>query len=138
MFSSRKPLAIALTLVIMLAMLVPAAMAAPEWVHGVNITSPTQANPAYVNPARNSGVVAVRREAGDKGFKAKFDLSIIGTQVDDILVTIRAIDANNHVAVWKYRVCGGHDRSGNSPDLRLPRTTWPPTAGTISRSASRI
>ena len=103
MFSSRKPLAIALTLVIMLAMLVPAAMAAPEWAHGVNITAPTQANPAYVNPLGAPASSPYVEKQGDKGFKAKFDMTIIGTQVDDILVTIRAIDANNHVAVWKYQ-----------------------------------
>ncbi len=81
MFSSRKPLAIALTLVIMLAMLVPATMAAPEWVHGVNITSPTQAAPASVNPAMSNN-----------SFVVKYDLSILPTQVDDIGVTIRVVE----------------------------------------------
>jgi hypothetical protein len=77
--------------VIVLAMLVPVAMAAPEWVHGVNITSPTQAAPAYVNPA-----------GSNNKFDLKYDLTILPTQVDDIGVQIRVIDANNHIAVWTY------------------------------------
>ena len=75
MFSSRRVLSLALTVVIVLAMLVPAAMAAPEWVHGVNITSPTQAAPAYVNP---------RLVPTQATFKVKYDLTILGIQVDDI------------------------------------------------------
>ncbi len=81
MLASRKPLAIALVLVVLFAMLAPAAMAAPAWTHGVDITSPTQAGPAYVNPPA--------------GFKVKYDLTIVGTQVDDIEVRFRAVDGNN-------------------------------------------
>jgi hypothetical protein len=102
MSRSRKPLAIALALVIMLAMLVPVAMAAPEWVHGIDITSPTQAAPAYVNPLGAAPSNPYVEKQGDKGFKAKFDMTIIGTQVDDIGVQIRVVDANNHIAVWTY------------------------------------
>ena len=99
MSSSRKPLAIALTVVIMLAMLVPAAMAAPEWVHGVNITfRPKSLRPMSILWSRASTpYVEVQ---GDKGFTTSS--SILPTQVDDILVTIRVVDANNHVAVWTY------------------------------------
>ena len=56
MFRSQKrasrPLTIAIALVAMLVMLVPAAIAAPEWVHGVTIDSPTTDDPEYVNPGR--------------------------------------------------------------------------------------
>ena len=44
MLTSRKPLAIALVLVVLFALLAPAAMAAPAWTHGVDITYPTQAD----------------------------------------------------------------------------------------------
>jgi hypothetical protein len=89
MFSSRK-VAIALTAVMLLAMLVPAAAAAPEWVHGVDITSPTAAAPVYIDPAN---------PAMDD-FKVKFNLTIVGTQVNDVEFRIRAIDANGWVPVW--------------------------------------
>ena len=70
-------------------------------------------------------------------FKVKYDLTILPTQVDDIGVQIRVIDANNHVAVWTYTT------SWPSPVWRQPRPRppshqWPPTAGTISKSASGI
>jgi len=80
-------------LVIVLAMLVPVAMAAPEWVHGVDITAPTQAAPAYVNPA-----------GPNNSFTVKYDLTIAGIQVDDIDVRIRAIDANNWMVAFQSDV----------------------------------
>jgi hypothetical protein len=83
MFSSRKPLAIALTLVILLAMLVPAAMAAPEWTHGVTLTSPTTAAPAYVNPEK---VDANKKPIATE---IKYSIAIVGLQVDDVTVSIQ-------------------------------------------------
>jgi len=74
----------------MLAMLVPAAMAAPEWTHGVDITSPTKANPAYVGGTNSS-------------FPVKYNLTIAGTQVDDIGVRVRVIDANNWQVAWDFQ-----------------------------------
>lgn len=91
--SRKSVLAVALSVVVLLAMLVPAASAAPEWVHGVDITSPTQAKPAYIDPANPA----------KDGFKVKFDLSIVGTQVDDVDIRIRAIDANNWSVVWDWQ-----------------------------------
>lgn len=100
MFASRKPLAIALMVVMLFAMLVPAAMAAPEWVHGVTITYPTNAGPAYVNPAGAGPVSPYEEKQGDKGFKAKFNLTILGTQVDDIQVEYLATDKNGTEFNW--------------------------------------
>jgi hypothetical protein len=87
MLASRKPLAIALVLVVLFALLAPAATAAPEWTHGVDITAPTQATPAYIKPPA--------------GFNAKFDLTIVGTQVDDVEVRFRLVDPTNHFSVWQ-------------------------------------
>lgn len=92
MLASRKPLAIALVFVVLFAMLAPAATAAPEWTHGVKITAPTTAAPAYVNPGGSNNT-----------FKVKYDLTIVGTQVDDIQVRFRALDPNNAVAVWTFQ-----------------------------------
>lgn len=100
MFASRKPLAIALALVMVLAMLVPVAMAAPQWVHGVKITAPTTAAPAYVNPAKPVADPTKPDVQGDAGFTIKWDLTIAGTQVDDIEVQYRAIDPNGWIVVW--------------------------------------
>jgi len=86
MSSSRKPLAIALTLIIMLAMLVPAAMAAPEWTHGVTITAPTTAAPAYVNP---EVVDRTKTPPVVPPTLVKYDIAIVGTQVDDVTVKIQ-------------------------------------------------
>ena len=78
MFTSRKPLAIALTLVIMLAMLVPTAMAAPELAHPpVAITAPTNGAPVYVNPDQDGNSITVA-----------FTLPVVGTQVDNVRVDI--------------------------------------------------
>ncbi len=93
MFSSRKPLAIALALVMMFAMLAPAAMAAPQWVHGVTITSPTTAAPVYVNPGGTPN-----------SFTVKYDLTIVGTQVDDVQVRFRALDSAHHFVVWTSEI----------------------------------
>ena len=49
------------------------------------------AAPAYINPV-----------GSNNKFDVKYDLTILPTQVDDIGVQIRVIDANNHVAVWTY------------------------------------
>jgi hypothetical protein len=94
MFSSRKPLAIALTVVMLVAILVPAAMAAPEWAHGVNIVSPTKAAPVYIDPFN---------PALDE-FKVKYDLTIVGDQVNDIDVRIRAVDSNGWIVVWEQQL----------------------------------
>lgn len=90
---TRKSLFVALTVIAMLALLVPVATAAPEWVHSIKITAPTTANPAYVDPA-NPGL---------NTFTVKYDLTIVGTQVDDVNLRIRAIDINNSVVVWEWQ-----------------------------------
>jgi hypothetical protein len=79
---------------------VPAAAAAPEWVHGVNITYPTNAGPAYVNPLGAGPETPYVERQGDKGFKAKFDLTILGTQVDDVKVEYLATDKNGNEFLW--------------------------------------
>jgi hypothetical protein len=130
MFSSRKPLAIALTLVIMLAMLVPAAMAAPEWVHGVNITYPTQLTPAYVNPDGAGPRTPYVEVEGDSVFKVNYDLTILGMQVDDIAVRIRVMDANNWQIAdeWNF-ILATDDLQDNAvnkitSDLIVPAPEW--------------
>jgi hypothetical protein len=70
MFSSRKPLAIALTLVIMLAMLVPAAMAAPAWGHGIAIDK-----------------VAPNALGSGNTVKVDYTITFVGTQVYDVYIT---------------------------------------------------
>jgi hypothetical protein len=107
----------ALTLLILLAMLVPAAAAAPEapqapeWVHGVELTYPTEQGvvppsaltAAFVNPNGPAcpGNPYTEKE-GDTCFRARYNLSIVGTQVDDVLVRFRAIDQNGSAVVWEY------------------------------------
>jgi hypothetical protein len=102
----------ALTVVILLAMLVPAAAAAPEappapeWVHGVDITYPLEfdlsnQNSAFVNPNGPACPSSPERE-GDDCFRARFNLTIQGTQVDDVLIRLRAIDQNGSAVVWEY------------------------------------
>ncbi len=101
------PLTMALTVVILLAMLVPAAAAAPaaqeapEWVHGVNITYPTDASSAFVNPFGPACPSSPERE-GDDCFRARWTLSIVGTQVDDVGIRYRAIDMNASAVVWQF------------------------------------
>jgi len=73
MLNSRKALTLALTLVIVLAMLVPVAMAAPEWTHGVAIDKPTTLAPK----ALNSGQTV----------KVDYTLTFVGTQMDDVYIT---------------------------------------------------
>ena len=80
MFNGRKSLMIALSVVMMLAMLVPAAMAAPEVLHGVSIDSPTTGSPAYVN-ADSDGTLYV-----------EFTVTIDQAQVDDVYVAATIIN----------------------------------------------
>jgi len=75
MFNVRKSLVIAITVVMMLAMVVPAAMAAPEWAMAVEITEPTNAEPVYVQ----TGEV----------FTVKADIWLVGLQVNDLDVRFR-------------------------------------------------
>jgi len=77
MFSSRKGLAIVLTVVCLLAMVAPAAMAAPEWVHGVTITAPTTQVWVAVNP-----------EVDGAGITVSYDVDIVGTQVDNVWIRV--------------------------------------------------
>jgi hypothetical protein len=80
MLALRKSLAIVLTLVVMLTMLVPTSMAAPQWAHGVTIGSPTGAKPAYVNP-----------EGSTNSFDIKYNIAIVGTQVDNVNVWFKLL-----------------------------------------------
>ncbi len=81
--STRPLLTLALTVFIMLAMLAPVAVAAPEWVHGVVITSPTADDPAFVQP--------------DSSLEVGYTVAIVGTQVDDVWVRVRLQDKYNSV-----------------------------------------
>jgi len=90
MFGSRKrSLTIALTVVSLLAMLAPAAMAAPQWVHGVAITSPTTADPAYLE--------------GDPGdsFTIAYTVAVVGLQVNEAEATFTLFDQNGDVEQWE-------------------------------------
>jgi len=87
----------------MLAMLVPAAMAAPEWVHGVKITAPTAAAPTYVNPAKPVADPTKPDVQGDAAFTVNYDLTIVGTQVNPIDVRFRVFDANGWTVVWEWQ-----------------------------------
>ena len=75
---SRKSLFVALTVLMMLAMMVPVAFAAPEWTHGIAIDSPTTADPAKTQP----GTVDV-----------EYTLDIVGTQVHDVHVKFWLVNA---------------------------------------------
>jgi len=78
-----------------LAMLATAAMAAPaapQAVHGVTITYPTTASPAYVNP--DVACVTATETQGDSCFKAKFTVSPVGVQDEGIRVKYVVIDSN--------------------------------------------
>ena len=94
MLASRKPLAIALVLVVLSAMLAPAATAVPERTHGVDITYPTQAGPAYVNPLAGAPLPSGEVQ-GDQWLKVRWNLTLVGVQVDDIEVRVRFMDPNN-------------------------------------------
>lgn len=77
---TRKSVFVALIVFAMLAMIVPAASAAPEWTHGVTIDSPTKAAPVYLDQVR-----------GDK-LDVNYSLNIVGTQVHDVHVTVNVYD----------------------------------------------
>jgi len=88
MFGSHKRiLTIVLTVVSLLAILAPAALAAPEWLHGINITSPTGAVPWYEDAAEFAAM---------KDVKVTFDLSIVGQQVCDVRVKVWLVDQNGY------------------------------------------
>jgi hypothetical protein len=72
---TRKSLFVALTVIAMLAMLVPAAMAAPEQVAGVSIQSPTEANPVWVNSPGS--------------FTVAYTINVTGSQVVPVEVTFQ-------------------------------------------------
>jgi len=84
MFNVRKSLVVAITVIMMLAMVVPAAMAAPEVLHGVSVVSPTTGAPAFINGA--SGTLYV-----------EFDVAIGGMQVDDVYVWAGFIDKSKQL-----------------------------------------
>jgi hypothetical protein len=126
----------ALTVLILLATLVPVAAAAPEappapeWVHGVDITYPKEyPNSAFVNPAGPACPAnpAVEIE-GDECFRARFNLTIVGTQVDDVIIRYRAIDQNGWSPVWEfnYLVASNALVTGVNAIRSLPIfPTWP-------------
>ena len=93
MFASRKPLAIALAIVMLFAMLVPVAMAAPQWVHGVTITAPTTAAPKFVNPEpwqvwEKVNGVWKWVEHLPAPVAVKYTVPVVGIQVDNVHVVI--------------------------------------------------
>lgn len=88
MFNVRKSLVIAITVVMMLAMVVPAAMAAPEVLHGVSVVSPTTGAPAFIG----AGDVA-----SQEILYVEFDVTIGGMQVDDVWVWAGFIDKSKQV-----------------------------------------
>jgi hypothetical protein len=101
MLSSRRPLAILLAVVMIFTMLVPVAMAAPEWAHGISIISPTTEAPAYVNPAQPDLSTDPGHQndvQGDNWFWAKYDIDIVGLQVDDVSVSYRLVQ--NYKPDW--------------------------------------
>ena len=97
MFNGRKSLMIAVSVVMMLAMLVPAAMAAPEVLHGVSIDSPTTGSPAYINAGHKTSTAHLYVE---------FTVTIDQAQVDDVYVC-------------------GHAVSGLGTRTRCVRWDWP-------------
>jgi len=104
MFASRKPLAIVLAVMMIFAMLVPAAMAAPQatkitavtitWPASDDGTNPSKA--ALVNP-NVAGDPTKADKQGDDIFKAKFKLTIPppAIQGNDIRVRYMVIDPNS-------------------------------------------
>ena len=127
----------------MLAMLVPAAMAAPEWVHGIDITYPTQLTPAYVNPDGAGPLTPYVEVEGDRVFKVRYNLTIDGMQTDDVAVRIRVMDANNWQIAdeWDFILATDSldDNAVNHiiSDLIVPAPSGT-MAGTVSKSAPRF
>lgn len=119
MLASRKPLAIALVLVVLFAMLAPAAMAAPQWAHGVEITSPTTAAPVYVDPTVPLADPDAADKNGDNSFKVNYTIAIVGLQVDDVNVDIRMLSkvgAPNNIVVNQHIVIQNASlHEGNNP-----------------------
>jgi len=88
MFGSHKRiLTIVLTVVSLLAMLAPAALAAPEWLHGINITSPTGADPWFET---------AKDYAEQTPLTVTFDLSIVGQQMCDVRVKVWLVNQNGY------------------------------------------
>jgi len=130
MLASRKPLAIALVFVVLFAMLAPAAMAAPQWAHGVEITSPTTAAPVYVDPTIGTTPPSTDVN-GDKWFRVNYTIAVVGDQVDDVLVQTRLLSkvgAPNNAVVTQNAVI----QNATLHEGANPRTSdWiavPPTA----------
>jgi hypothetical protein len=87
MFRSKKSvrsLTVALSLIVVLAMLAPAAFAAPEWVHGVTVDD---VDPMYI--------VAPHTVTID------YTLAIVGTQVDSVWVWFGLEDQNGNLVDWE-------------------------------------
>ena len=97
MFNFRKGLVVAITVIMMLAMVVPAAMAAPEVLHGVSVDSPTTGSPWLIN----AGTPTTHQEWDDINDKwvtvdniheVEFTVAIGLSQVDDVYVSAQIID----------------------------------------------
>jgi hypothetical protein len=85
MFGSHKRiLTIVITVVSLLAMLAPAALAAPEWLHGIELTAPLGSDPAYLT-------------APDAKFDLEFNILTAGMQVCDVEVHFAVLDQNGSV-----------------------------------------
>ena len=81
---TRKSLFVALTVLAMLAMVVPAAMAAPEVLSGLAITAPTTVNPKLIRTPFVDDPVTVDVV---EGLDVSYVLTITGTQVNDVVAT---------------------------------------------------
>jgi hypothetical protein len=90
--SSRRPLAIALALVMCFAMVLPA-VAAPEWTHGITLTAPATAAPFFVNPDKDFTTVndfhVDQPGAPYSGwYRISWSIDVVGIQVDDVAVNM--------------------------------------------------
>jgi len=110
MFNVRKSLVIAITVIMMLAMVVPAAMAAPEQLHGIEIDSPTTNDPAMINADTPTAVKGVPTY-----LEIEFTLSIEDRQEDDVYVYAQLF--NQHQSKVLEDV--DPDYPGGAHDLRL-------------------
>jgi len=94
MFGSHKrTLTIVLTVVTLLAVLAPAALAAPEWLHGVVIVDPTTADPTYLGLY---GYIFDADPDPDYDTRHKlpidFTIEIAGTQVCNVVVNFYLVN----------------------------------------------
>lgn len=90
MFNVRKSLVIAITVIMMLAMVVPVAMAAPEVLHGISVVSPTTGGQGFIGKGA-TGTLYV-----------EFDVTIGLMQVDDVWVKAELIDKSKDLKAWDY------------------------------------